>query len=184
MSAPIDFKYRAFLSYAHANVRWGKWLHRQLEQFVIDRDLAGRETPQGPVPKTLRPIFRDREDFAGGQTLTDATVAALDSSAALIVVCSTVSATRPAVNEEVRLFRHRHPDRLVIPVIIDGSYPDNFPPALRFELNPDATLSDRPYVLLGPDLRDEADGKTLGLAKIVAGLVGIGTDEIVRRAER
>ena len=86
------------------------------------------------MPKTLRPIFRDREDFSGGHTLTEATVAALDASAALIVLCSTVSAGRPAVNEEVRLFRARHPDRPVIPVIIEGTYPDNFPPALRYEL--------------------------------------------------
>lgn len=184
MSAPVELKYRAFLSYAHADMARGKLLHRQLEAFRIAKDLAGRETPRGPVPKTLRPIFRDREDFTGGHTLTDATVAALDASAALIVLCSPVAATRPAVNEEVRLFRHRHPDRLVIPVILDGIYPDNFPPALRFEIGPDGTVTDRPVTTLGPDLRETADGRTLSLAKIVAGLVGVGTDEIVRRAER
>ena len=107
-SSPAEFKYRAFLSYAHVDTAWGKRLHRQLEVFRIDKDLAGRETPCGPVPKTLRPIFRDREDFTGGHSLTDATIAALDASAALIVLCSPVAATRPAVNEEVRLFRSRH----------------------------------------------------------------------------
>lgn len=50
--------------------------------------MIGRETLRGPVPKTLRPIFRDREEFTGGHTLTEATVAALDASAALIVLCS------------------------------------------------------------------------------------------------
>ena len=184
MSAPVVLKYRAFLSYAHADVRWGKSLHGQLEGFRIDRDLAGRATAMGPVPPTLRPIFRDREDFTGGHTLTGATIAALDQSAALIVLCSTVAATRPAVNEEVRLFRRRHPDRPVIPVIIDGTYPDNFPPALRFEIAADGTITDHPVTILGPDLREAGDGKTLGLAKVVAGLIGVGTDEIVRRAER
>ena len=108
MPVPFEFKYRAFLSYAHADVAFGKRLHAQLEAFRIDKDLAGREMPSGQVPKTLRPIFRDREDFTGGHTLTDATIAALDASAALIVLCSPVAATRPAVNEEVRLFRSRH----------------------------------------------------------------------------
>jgi len=37
------------------------------------------------VPQALRSIFRDCDDFSGGHTLTDATVAALDTSAALIV---------------------------------------------------------------------------------------------------
>jgi tetratricopeptide (TPR) repeat protein len=146
--------------------------------------LVGRETLVGPVPRTLRPIFRDREDFSGGHTLTAATVAALDASTALLVLCSTASATRPAVNEEVRLFRSRHPDRPVIPVIIDGSPPHNFPPALRYELAVDGTITDHPVTVLGPDLRDDGDGKALGLAKVIAGLVGIGTDEVFRRAER
>src|SRR5262245_55803924 len=177
-------KYRAFISYSHADASWAKWLHGRLESFRFDKDLIGRETSLGTVPKTLRPIFRDREDFSGGHTLTDATVAALDASAALIVLCSPVAATRPAVDEEVRLFRSRHPDRPVIPVIIDGAAPDNFPPALRFELNADGSVSDRPLTVLGPDLREEADGKSLGLAKVVAGLTGLGTDEVFRRAER
>ena len=177
-------KYRAFLSYSHRDVGWARWLHTRLEGFRIDRDLVGRDTALGPVPKTLRPIFRDREDFSGGHSLTEATVVALDASAALIVLCSSAAASRPAVNEEVRLFRSRHPERPVIPVIIDGTAPDNFPPALRFDLDADSKVSARPITILGPDLRESADGKDLGLAKIVAGLTGLGPDDIFRRAER
>jgi tetratricopeptide (TPR) repeat protein len=180
----VPFKYRAFLSYSHRDMAWAKWLHARLEGFPIDKDLIGRETPLGPMPKTLRPIFRDSEDFSGGNTLTEATITALDASAALTVLCSTVSAGRPAVNEEVRLFRSRHPDRPVIPVIIDGTWPENFPPALRYELAADGSVTDRPITILGPDLRESGDGKNLGLAKIVAGLTGLAPDDIFRRAER
>ena len=56
MPAPVQLKYRAFLSYARAEVGWAKWLHGQLEGFRIDRDLVGRETSHGIVPKTLRRI--------------------------------------------------------------------------------------------------------------------------------
>lgn len=127
------------------------------------------------MPKTLRPIFCDRDDFSGGHTPTDATIAALDASAALIAVCSTVAATRPAVNEEVRLFRSRHPHRPVIPVIIEGTYPANFPPAA------DGSVTDQPVTILGPDLRKTGDGRTLGLAKIAAGLA---TDDLHQRLKR
>jgi hypothetical protein len=75
----VSLKYRAFLSYSHRDTAWAKWLHARLEGFRIDADLIGRQTPIGPVPKTLRPIFRDREDFSGGHTLTEATVMALDA---------------------------------------------------------------------------------------------------------
>src|SRR5262249_57606367 len=86
-------KYRAFISYSHADTSWAKWLHGRLESFRFDRDLIGRETSLGTVPKTLRPIFRDREDFSGGHSLTDATVAALDASAVRLAPSSPVPAT-------------------------------------------------------------------------------------------
>ena len=82
-----------------------------------------------------------------------------------------VSAGRPAVNEEVRLFRSRHPERPVIPVIVDGSWPENAPPALRYELGTDGKVTDRPITILGSDLREGGDGRALGLAKVVAGLI-------------
>jgi hypothetical protein len=63
MAEPAAFKYRAFISYSHADTSWAKWLHRGLESFRIDTDLVGRETATGTIPKMLRPIFRDREDF-------------------------------------------------------------------------------------------------------------------------
>ena len=76
----VAIRYRAFLSYSHRDTAWGKWLHAALEGYRIDRDLVGRATSAGPVPRTLRPIFRDREDFSAGHSLTEQTLAALGAS--------------------------------------------------------------------------------------------------------
>jgi hypothetical protein len=57
-------KYRAFLSYSHRDGAAAKRLHNRLEAYRIDRDLVGRTTAMGPIPKRLRPIFR-RWCFAG-----------------------------------------------------------------------------------------------------------------------
>ncbi len=177
--------YIAFLSYAHKDEKWAYWLHTKLEQFKIDKDLVGVATERGVVPKNLRPIFLDRGNFAGGDTLHEATLMALSGSAALIVLCSTVAAERPAVNEEVRMFKQLHPDRPIIPVLIEGTAPHNFPRALLYELNADGSVSDQRVTVLGPDLRESADGKQLGLAKVVAGLLGFSNaDNIYQRAER
>jgi hypothetical protein len=73
-------RYCAFLSYSHRDTAWARWLHKALESYRIDKDLVGRETPAGSVPKTLRPIFRDREDFSAGHSLSAQTVAALEAS--------------------------------------------------------------------------------------------------------
>jgi hypothetical protein len=63
--------YRAFLSYSHHDKAWGGRLHRALEGYRIDKSLVGRDTTAGPVPATLRPIFRDREDFSAGHAFPD-----------------------------------------------------------------------------------------------------------------
>src|SRR5262245_65345603 len=111
-------KYRAFLSYSHADTKWAKWLHARLEGFRIDKDLIGRATATGTIPTSLRPIFRDRDEFTAGHTLSEQTINALDASAALVVVCSTAAAKSPYVNEAVRLLRVRHRERLVVPFIL------------------------------------------------------------------
>ena len=77
------------------------------ESFKIDKDLAGRETARGAIPASLRPIFRDREDFTAGAALPEQTLAALDGSHALIVVCSPDAARSAYVNEEVRACSNR-----------------------------------------------------------------------------
>ncbi|ODR96756.1 hypothetical protein AUC69_14320 [Methyloceanibacter superfactus] len=179
-------KYRAFISYSHADTSWAKWLHRRLEGFRIDKDLQGRETPTGCIPQSLRPIFRDRDDFTAGHTLTDQTLAALDASHALIVICSPAAAKSRYVTEEIRLFKSRHPDRPVIPLIVDGKPGDAdlecFPPSLRFKLDADGGISDEPLEVLAADAREEGDGKNLAVAKVVAGLLAVSSDEVFRRA--
>src|SRR5580698_7505363 len=92
MTAAATIRYRAFLSYSHKDAAWGKWLHRALENYRIDRDLVGRETPFGRIPPNLRPIFVDRDDFASGHSLKEATIRAIEASEALIVICSPASA--------------------------------------------------------------------------------------------
>ena len=77
----------------------------RVEGYRIDKDLVGRETAVGAVPKTLRPIFRDREEFSAGHSLTEQTLAALEVSQFLIVVCSPNAARSKYVNEEIRASR-------------------------------------------------------------------------------
>ena|ERR1700686_132095 len=120
MTTAVPLKYRAFLSYSHRDSAAAKRLHTRLESFHIDKDLVGRETAMGPIPKQLRPIFRDRHDFDAGGRLAEQTVQALDDAGALILLASPASANSKPVDEEVRLFQSRHPDRPLIPLILDG----------------------------------------------------------------
>lgn len=169
-------RYRAFLSYSHNDTRAAKQLHRALEHFHIDKDLVGNETPVGPVPKTLRPVFRDREDFSADGSLGDQTEEVLASSPFLIVVCSPAAAASHYVNEEIRKFKMLGRVDRIIPVITDGAPGDPerecFPPALRFKVHDDGTVTDQPDEILAADLREIGDGRELAVAKVAARLMG------------
>ena len=168
-------KYRAFLSYSHADSGVAKRVHGRLEGFHIDKELVGRVTPQGAIPKTLRPIFRDRNDFDAGASLGTQTGSTIDESAALILLASPHAMRSKYVNEEVRLFKVRHPERPLIPLIIEGE-PDGgdngcFPPALRFTLDPNGAVTDVRADVLAADCREKGDGFDLAIAKVVARLI-------------
>ncbi len=188
MSEPVTYKYRAFLSYSHRDAEWGKWLHKALEGYRIDKDLVGRTTPVGVVPKALRPIFRDREDFSAGHSLTEQTLAALEASQFLVVVCSPNAAQSRYVNEEVRHFKMLGHAARVIPLIVDGEPGDAsrecFPAALRCKVSGDGAITSEPEEPIAADARPQGDGKEIAKQKVVAGLLGVGLDEIARRAER
>jgi hypothetical protein len=181
-------KFRAFLSYSHADTGAAKRVHRRLEDFHLDKDLVGRVTPAGIIPQELRPIFRDRQDFDVGASLSGETNTALDSSAALILLASPHAARSKYVNEEVRLFKWRHPDRPVVPLIVDGTpggvEDECFPPALRFTTNVDGSVTESPADVLAADLREDGDGFELAISKVVARLIGLPPDDVFRRAER
>ena len=76
----------------------------------------------------------------------------------------------------------------MVPLIVDGKPGDAelecFPAALRFKLDAEGKITDDPVELLAADAREEGDGKQLALAKLVAGLLGLSSDDVFRRAER
>lgn len=165
-------RYRAFISYSHQDAAAGRRLHRRLEQYVLPKRLVGRTTPRGPVPRRLGPIFRDREDLPAADSLSEEVRAALTGSASLIVICSPAARQSPWVSREVELFRSLHPDRPVLAALISGTPTDAFP---------DALVANAAREPLAADLQVAGDGPRLGFLKLVAGVVGVGLDELVQR---
>src|ERR1700741_1452243 len=150
-------KYRALLSYSHRDTPSAKFLHRALEAYRIDKDLVGRETAHGLVPKTLRPIFRDREDYPAGASLTGQPLAGLQAYEFLIALCSPNAAQSAYVNEEIRCFKALGRAAQVINVIVAGEPGDPerecFPPAVRFKVCADGAITEEREQPIAADAR-------------------------------
>src|SRR5262249_12338305 len=139
----------------------------------------------------LIPIFRDRDELPSTGDLTGKIRQALEASHALIVICSPYAAASPWVNQEIRTFKMLGRAERIFPFIVDGEpyasdrpvldLPECFPPTLRFAVAADGTLTDRRSDPLAADAREGKDGRSNSRLKLIAGLLGIGFDDLRRR---
>jgi tetratricopeptide (TPR) repeat protein len=179
-------RYAAFISYSHADQATVRWLHHALETYRLPRSLVGTESPYGPVPRRLPPVFRDRDELPASGDLGEHLRAALAESRFQIVLCSPKAAKSHWVNEEILSFKRMHGEQRTLALIVSGepySSGDEecFPKALRFHLGPDGELSDVPAEPIAADIRPGKDGKRLALLKLIAGITGLRLDQLARR---
>lgn len=181
-------RYRAFISYSHADQRWARWLHRALESWRPPAHLRGSS---GAAPiKRLAPIFLDREELASGTDLGSTVNTALAESANLIVVCSPNAAASRWVNEEVRAFKALGRANRIFCLIVAGDPAADsstgamlacFCPALRWQLDADGAPGTAPLEPIAADVRPGKDGKSNAKLKLIAALLDIGLDTLKQR---
>lgn len=173
--------YAAFLSYSHADEAFARKLHRALETYRVPRGVH--------ATRRLRPVFRDRDELRASPDLSAAIRRALGASRALVVVCSPRAAQSKWVDAEIREFLSLgRTDRVFGVIPEDGgaeagrSGPDEgpmggesvvatgprFPPALGTEP-------------IAADARRGADGFRGAVRKLVAGILDVELDALVRR---
>jgi len=179
-------RYRAFISYSHRDARVAGWLHRSLEGYRVPKLLRGSMGEFGTVPDRLQPIFRDREELASAGALGGRLQQALADSEALLVICSPDAACSRWVNEEILAFKRLgRSDRIYCLIVAGepnaGDASECFPPALRYEIEPDGQLGQRPAEPIAADIRPGMDGKGLARLKLIAGLLGINLDQLRKR---
>jgi len=158
-----QYKYQAFISYAHKDEDIAARLQQALEKF--------------PIPKALRqdnmarisPIFRDVTDLTAHHSLSSKIEDAVKVSRFLIVLCSPAAKASKWVNEEIRLFRKLHGEASILCALIDGTPQTSFPEALT-ELGREPLAAN-----LGPK------HFRLGTTQLAASIVGVGLDDLVQR---
>lgn len=184
-------RYMAFLSYSHDDAEVADWLHEELEEFHVPSRLVGKLTDQGPVPKRLAPIFRDRHELAAAHDLAEEIEDAIAGSRFLIVLCSPDAAQSHWINEEVACFKRLHGEERILAAILDGEpfvsdipgreADECFPPSLRVRFDGRGRPTTHRAEPIAADLREQGDGRKMGLLKIAAGLMGVGLDDLAQR---
>jgi tetratricopeptide (TPR) repeat protein len=184
-------RYFAFLSYSHRDEQLADWLHSQLEQFRVPGNLAGKLTENGVIPKRLSPIFRDQHELAAADDLGEEIQEALANCQFLIVLCSPDAARSRWTNAEIEAFKRTRPDGCVLAAIAAGEpfasempgreAEECFPPALRQKYDRRGRPTGKRAEPLAADLRQPGEARRLGLMKLIAGMLGVGLDDLVQR---
>ena len=186
-----DARYKAFISYSHQDDGWAAWLHKTLESYKPPKQLVGTVNEYGVIPGRMSPIFRDREELPSATDLGALLTSSLEQSACQIVICSPAAARSHWVNEEILAFKRLGREHRIYCLIVDGEPnatdmpgredEECFPPALRFKLNPDGELSDERTEPIAADGRKNKDGKSNARMKLLAGMLGVGFDQLAQR---
>jgi tetratricopeptide (TPR) repeat protein len=137
--------------------------------------------------RKLPPVFQDREELASSADLAKSVRDALEQSGTLIVICSPNGAQSRWVNEEIRTFRALGRADRIQCLIVAGEPHAARNPALdsKLECFPPAVFEDANFEPLAADLRPGMDGKQAAKLKLLAGLMGVGYDDLRQReAER
>jgi tetratricopeptide (TPR) repeat protein len=188
-----EHRYRAFLCYSHRDSAWADWLHDALETYAVPPRLVGLSTSTGRIPAHLRPVFRDRDELPSASDLSAKVRDALVQSACLIVICSPHAAQSRWVDEEVRTFQRLGRGDRVYCLIVDGEpgasawpgreHDECLPAALKPRAEEDAA---NPEIIepIAADARPEGDGKANAKLKLIAGMLGVGLDDLLHRERR
>ena len=157
----------------------------------MPKHLIGKSSAFGPIPARLYPIFRDRDELAGAAQLGPLIEQALHDSSHLIVLCSPHAVKSRWVNEEIRMFKAMgKADRVLClvlegePMVSEAGGDENrecLPLAVRRKINEAGEITDDKHEPGAADLREDADGEKDGFLKIIAGLLGVGLDELKQR---
>lgn len=187
-------EYQAFICCTQGDKLWAAWLQKALESFRVPAALVGRVTTAGRIAARLSPIFRDGSEVSESDDLGQKIRNAILSSRCMIVICSPRAAASRWIREEVLTFkRGKHADRLLC-LIVDGEpnasdKPESpqrecFPDAVRYALGADGKPSAVRAEPIAADVRPGQGSRGDALLKIVAGIIGVGFDELAQRNTR
>lgn len=177
-----SFKYYAFISYSHADFRWGKRLERKLAGFKMPATLCSE---RGWERKPINPIFFAPYDIQPGD-LDEELKSRLRASRNLIVICSPDSAQSEWVGKEIKYFHDLGRDKNIFFFIVRGEPHSQDPKTECF--NPICNELNIPEIL-GANIHEKVYplpylNRQRAYVQLVSKLLGVEFDSIWQRHKR
>ena len=192
MESPVEneqppYKYWAFISYNQNDRAWAKWLYGMIDAYRVPEHVVGSQKDIGPSER-LFPVFLDREELAGAESIDQPIKEALRDSRFLIVICSPNAAKSAWVNEEIEIFTAMGRGDRVLCLVVGGE-PNSisragfdgqecFPEAIRIHLGADTEATEMRAGPIVADVRPGKDGRNDAVLKLIAGMLGVSYDEL------
>ena len=186
------YKYKAFISYSHQDKKFGRWLHKEIENYKIPKSLR-EKYPN--LPKDLkRSIFIDDEELPTSDALPNNLSNALKSSELLIVVCSPGASQSYWVDKEIAYFKQYHDEGKVLAVLKEGepnatyssvydSTLEAFPKSLRYKIDANGIATEERTEPLAADARKRTNRKK-ALIKLIAGILKVDFADLWERDKK
>lgn len=174
----MERKNFAFISYNHKDVKWAKWLQKNLENYKLPTEIHNEFEDS----RFIRPVFRDQTDLNTG-VLGNVLRDNLEASKFLIVLCSPNSAKSEWVSKEVQSFIEWGRLDCIIPLIVDGQ-PNCYNPDLEcFPRYMKEYVQQHPEAeLLGVSIAEV--GAQKAFIRVVSKMLGVSFDTLWKRHER
>lgn len=187
-----DFRYDAFISYRHAplDLYVAQTLQRRLETFKVPK-LADKETKE-LGKKSIKRIFRDRDELPLAGNLSEPIMEALSSSENLIVICSPRILESLWCRREIETFISLRGMDHVYAVLIEGEPEEAFPEPLRTikkEVTGEdgiVTIEEVPVEPLAADVRGRSKAEVnkkikQEMLRLAAPMLGCSYDDLRQR---
>lgn len=188
VSPDTERRYRAFVSYRHADVdsKVAAAVQRGLERFYVPRSVRGS---WGSA--RIAPVFRDKEELPVSSALGSDIDAALRGADAFVLVCSPRTQESSWVAREIELFLKYHGRDRMFVVLAEGEPADVVPQRLLYETrqveDDDGSVREQLVEIepLACDFRASAKReRRTELTRLAAAILGVSFDTLNRRTQR
>ena len=197
-SARSKSEYAIFIVFAPEDELHARWIQRAIERFRIPRLLRAGAIERGVVhPRQhgrLGKVRLDPEPDIASVSADDHVARAVRGARTLIVVCSPHAAASARVDFLVRHFKSRGASDRVLCLLVSGEpnaidhpergLPECLAEGLRYQVDQHGALRPERADPVAADVRAGRGARDVAAIRIVAGLLGVGFDDLWQRERR